>query len=130
MLTADNRALIHARVRATLPSAIPGQNDYRFDTQTAEQVAGTFFACRRQPSRWISCIGCGSGSTMRCRPQMYPPMWIEHPVSSDVELPIQLRPANQLAVVSGRIVNPLGEGVGGMTVQVFDETTRSFRRRR
>lgn len=125
VLTADNRALIHARVQATLPSAIPGQNDYRFDTQTAEQVAGTYslrVPTPAKPMDQLYRLWVGFDDAMQAA--MYPPMWIEHPVSSDVELPIQLRPANQLAVVSGRIVNPLGEGVGGMTVQVFDENNQ------
>ncbi len=125
VLTAENRALVHARVQATLPSAIPGQNDYRFDTQTAEQVAGTYSLRVPTPAKpmdqpyrlWIGFDDAMQAAT-------YPPLWLEHPVASDVELPILLRPASQLAVVSGRIVNPLGEGVGGMTVQVFDENNQ------
>lgn len=125
VLTADNRALVHARVQATLPSAIPGQNDYRFDTQTAEQVAGTYslrVPTPAKPMEQLYRLWVGFDDAMQAA--TYPPMWIEHPVSSDVELPIQLRPSSQLAVVSGRIVNPLGEGVGGMTVQIFDENNQ------
>ena len=120
--TADNRALVRARVQATLPSAIPGQNDYRFDTQTAEKVAGTYslrIPMPAQPDKqlyrvWVGCDDASQAST-------YPPMWLEHAIGGDLELPIQLRAASQLAVISGRIANPLGEGVGGMSVQVYDE---------
>ena len=125
VMTADSRALPRARVQATLPSALPGQNDYRFDTQTAEQVAGTYSLRIPIPAKpadqlyrfWVGFDDASQAS-------LYPPMWVEHPVTGDLELPMQLRPANQLAVLSGRISNPLGEGVGGMSVQVFDESNQ------
>jgi len=123
--TADNRALVRARVQATLPSAIPGQNDYRFDTQTAEKVAGTYslrIPTPAQPDDQLYRFWVGFDDASQA--SMYPPMWLEHPVTGDLELPIQLRPATQLAVLSGRITNPLGEGVGGMSVQVFDENNQ------
>ena len=113
--TADNRALVRARVQATLPSAIPGQNDYRFDTQTAEKVAGTYslrIPTPAQPDDQLYRFWVGFDDASQA--SMYPPMWLEHPVTGDLELPIQLRPATQLAVLSGRITNPLGEGVGGL----------------
>jgi hypothetical protein len=122
VLTADNRALVRARVQATLPSAIPGQNDYRFDTQTAEKVAGTYslrIPTPAHPTEQLYRFWVGFDDATQA--SLYPPLWLEHPVTGDLDLPIQLRPASQLAVLSGRIVNPLGEGVGGMSVQVYDE---------
>jgi len=125
LTTADNRAIPRARVQASLPSAIPGQDDYRFDTQTAEKTAGTYLLRVPTPAKpkeqpyklWV-------GFDDVAQAAQYPPLWFSQIVASDVEVPLKLRAQNQLASFSGRIVNALGEGVGGMTIQVFDETNQ------
>lgn len=123
--TADLQPLPRARVQASLPSAFLGQDDYRFDTQTAEQEPGTYVLrvpISAQPSEQPYRLWVGFDDAVSAA--LFPPRWFDQHVLGDVETPVQMRAASQLAVLSGRIVNALGEGVGGMTVQVVDEDNR------
>src|SRR6185295_1097200 len=60
------------------------------------------------------------------RASLSPPLWQDQPVKGDVTstnpVSLKLRTPADLAVVTGRIVSPLSEGLGNRTVQVFDPT--------
>lgn len=119
------KPVARARVVALLSSTIPGQQAYSFDTLTADQPVGQW-ALRvpvppmpvEQPYRfWV-------GFDDTAQAALYPPRRLDQAVTSDSELSIRMRPVTELAVVKGRVIDPLGEGVSGMTVQVLDSTNQ------
>ena len=119
------RPLIRARVLALLPSVIAGQSPLSFNTLTTEKPAGQWSMRlpvpehpSAQPYRfWVGFDDAAQAS-------LYPPVWQDQAVGGDLDVPLSMRPAASLAIVSGRITNPLGDGVGGLTVQVVDSTNQ------
>jgi hypothetical protein len=114
--------LVRARVLALLPTVIPGQNTLSFNTLTGDKPAAGLWSLRipvpehpsTQPYRfWV-------GFDDAVQASLYPPMWQDHVVAADTEVPLSIRPTAGLATVVGRITNPLGDSVGGLTVQVLD----------
>ncbi len=110
-----------ARVLAILPTVIPGQTSLSFNTLTASQPAGQWSLRLPVPERpssqpyrfWIGFDDAAQAS-------LYPPVWRDQVISGDSAVALSTRAATDLATVLGRITNPLGEGVGGLTVQVLD----------
>lgn len=111
-----------ARVLAMLPPVIPGQSSLSFNTLTANQPAGQWSLRLPVPERpssqpyrfWV-------GFDDPTQASLYPPVWHDQVILSDAAVPLGTRAATELAIVLGRIANPLGEGVGGLTVQVLDD---------
>lgn len=110
-----------ARVLAILPTVIPGQASLSFNTLTAAQPAGQWSLRIPVPERpssqpyrfWVGFDDAAQAS-------MYPPVWHDQAIVSDTTVMLSTRAPTDLATVLGRITNPLGEGVGGLTVQVLD----------
>lgn len=125
VLDALGQPIARARVIAQLSAAIAGQNPYSFDTLTSDRPAGSFALRVPTPSRpaeqlyrlWVSFDDAAQLG-------QYPPHWLDSAVAGDKSLTVKLRPSGELAVVQGRLLNTLGEGVGGMTVQVLDASSR------
>lgn len=122
VITSANQPLMRAHVLAQLSSAILGQSPYTFDTLSTEQPAGSWQLRLPVPPRpteqpyrfWV-------GFDDPTLASQYPPLWDERVIDGakkDVQL--QLPASAKLAVVSGRILDPLNEGVGGLSVQVLD----------
>ena len=118
-------ALLRARVLALLPTVIPGQAALSFNTLTANQLPG-LWSLRipvpehpsTQPYRfWVGFDDAAQAS-------LYPPVWHDQVVATDTMVALSTRAAADLATVRGRITNPLGEGVGGLTVQVVNATNQ------
>lgn len=119
--TAEEQPLARARVLAQLPSALLGQSAYTFDTLTTDRPLGTWSLRLPVPSRPLEQVyRFWVGFDDATLSSQYPPLWIERAISGDGKLPLRLRAATELSVVSGRILDPLNEGVPGLTVQVFD----------
>jgi hypothetical protein len=117
----DGQPLTRARVVARLQSAITGQSPYSFDTLTADRPSGMFslrVPVPQQPSEQPYRFWVGFDDAPQAG--IYPPRWQERVVNADSDIPLRLRPATELATIYGHIFSPLGEGVGGMTVQVLD----------
>lgn len=122
---ANNQLLVGAHITARLDSSIPGQNDYNTSSVTTEVPRGTFslripFSASPalQPYEfWLNFDDPFLAS-------LSPPHWRSETIESDRELPVRLRPLSELAVVTGRITNALGEGVGNLSVQAFDDQAR------
>jgi hypothetical protein len=119
------KVLLRARVLALLPTVIPGQAALTFNTLTANQLPG-LWSLRipvpehpsSQPYRfWVGFDDAAQAS-------LYPPVWHDQVVATDTMVPLSTRAAADLATVLGRITNPLGEGVGGLTVQVVDSANQ------
>jgi hypothetical protein len=114
--------LVRAHVLAQLPSAILGQSSYTFDTLSTEMPAGEWQLRLPVPPRpkeqvyrfWV-------GFDDPTQAGQYPPLWEELEISgpkSNVLLKVSA--PSELATVSGRILDPLDAGVGGLSVQVLD----------
>lgn len=127
VLDAQGLPIGGARIIARLSSAIPGQSDYSIgtlatDTSTGDKAAGTWtirLPVAQQPSSqpyrfWM-------GFDAAAQSSLTPPLWRDNVVVGDSELPLRLHSAVDLAVVTGRIVNALGDGIGNLTVQVLDQ---------
>jgi hypothetical protein len=119
--TADAQLLARARVLAQLPSAILGQTPYTFDTLSTERPAGAWQLRLPVPARpmeqvyrfWV-------GFDDATQASQYTPIWKERVLTGPDKLELILPSPSALPAVSGRILDPLGQGVGGMTVQVLD----------
>lgn len=122
---ANAQLLVGAHITARLPSGIPGQNDYNTSGVTAEMPRGAFSlrvplasVPAQQPYQfWLSFDDPFLAS-------LSPPQWRSESIATDRELPLRLPALSDLAVVTGRITNALGEGVGSLSVQAFDEQAR------
>lgn len=118
-------ALVRARVLALLPTVIPGQNALSFNTLTTDKPAGQWSLRLpvpehpiAQPYRfWVGFDDAALAS-------LYPPVWRDQAIAGDLDVALSMRAASGLAVVSGRITNVLGYGVGGLTVQVLDSSNQ------
>ena len=122
---ASAQPLAGAHITARLASSIAGQNDYNTSAVTSEIPRGAFAvrlplaaAPTLQPYQfWV-------GFDDPYLASLSPPLWRSELVTADRELPLRLRSPNDIAVVTGRITNALGEGVGNLSVQAFDDQGR------
>ena len=125
VMDANSQLLVGAHITGRLESSIPGQNDYNTSSVTSEVPRGAFSlrvpvaaSPTLQPYQfWLSFDDPFLAS-------LSPPQWRSEPITADRELPLRLHPLSDLAVVTGRITNALGEGVSGLSVQAFDEQAR------
>ena len=121
----NSQLLVGAHITARLESSIPGQNDYNTSSVTTETPRGTYqlriplaASPMLQPYQfWLSFDDPFLAS-------LSPPQWRSETIAGDRELSLRVRPLSDLAVVTGRITNALGEGVGNLSVQAFDEQAR------
>lgn len=121
VVTAEALPLARAHVLAQLPSAILGQSAYTFDTLTSDRPLGGWSMRLPVPPRptdqvyrfWVGFDDAAQSS-------LYTPLWSERAITGDLTLPLRLRALTELAVLTGRVLDPLGDGVAGLTVQVFD----------
>lgn len=121
VLTSAEQPLVRAHVLAQLPSAIQGQSPYTFDTLSTERPAGSWQLRLPVPPRPIEQIyRFWVGFDDPAQASQYPPLWSEHVIDGAKSVPLHLSAPSALAAVSGRIVDPLDEGVGGLSVQVLD----------
>jgi hypothetical protein len=119
---ANGQLLVGAHIAARLESSIPGQNDYNTSSVTTEVPRGAFSlriplsaSPMLQPYElWLSFDDPFLAS-------LSPPQWRREAVFADRELPLRLPPLSEMAVVTGRITNALGEGVANLSVQAFDD---------
>lgn len=111
-----------ARVVATLPSAIAGQDPYTFETST-QAGDGTFSLHvpvprkpREQPYRlWI-------GFDDPAQAERNPPQWQDEMVGADTLLTLTLRPEGAMSTIDGQLVDSLRSGgVAGWRVQIIDQ---------
>ncbi len=112
-----------ARVIARLESVLAGQNPYSLGTLTADSPGGAWtmrVPLAQQPSTQPYHLWVGFDDSARA--SLAPPLWQEEAISADTALALRLRPPSELAVVSGRIINALGEGVSNLTVQVLNSS--------
>jgi hypothetical protein len=126
LLDAQGLPIGGARVVARLDAALPGQNAYSTGTLTTD-TSGVMFPTgsfslnvplSQQPTSQPYHLWVGFDSAARA--SLSPPLIRDLTVTGNLELPLRLRSVADLAVVTGRIVTPLGEGVGNQTVQVLD----------
>jgi len=118
---AQLQPILGARVIARLKSSIPGQNDYSLGTLTADNPAGVYslrVPLAQQPLSQTYRFWVGFDDASRAR--LSPPLWHDTVLTDDSDLTLRLRAASALSVVSGRILDALGEGVGNFSVQVLD----------
>lgn len=127
VLDAAGRAVGGARVTARLASLIPGQNDYSLGTLTTDSDTdagrwGFHVPLPQDPSTQPYRVWVGFDSANKA--SLSPPTWrdalILTELGPNIGLNLQLRPQAELAVVTGKILSPLGEGIGNLSVQVFD----------
>lgn len=115
----DGARVRQARVTAQVPSGIPGQSGYSFDSLTDD--LGAYTLRLPVPSRpqsqpynfWIKF----DDATLAAK---YPPRSLTAVVSRSMEVSATLRGARDLFTVRGRVVDASGAGVGGMRMQVLD----------
>lgn len=121
VLTAAEQPVVRAHVLAQLPSAILGQSPYTFDTLSTERPAGAWQLRLPVPPRPMEQIyRFWVGFDDPAQASQYPPLWSERAIEGATDVPLHLRAPSELAAVSGRILDPLFEGVGGLIVQVLD----------
>lgn len=124
VLTAAEQPLVRAHVLAQLPSAILGQSPYTFDTLSTERPTPGAWQLRLPvpPRPLEQAYRFWVGFDDPTQASLYPPLWSEQVIdgNDDDDVRLVLRAPLELAAVSGRILDPLNEGVGGLSVQVLD----------
>lgn len=127
VLDSQGAAMGGARIIARLDSAIAGQSAYSIatlasDGLTGDKATGVWsirLPVAQQPSSQPYHFWMGFDAAAQA--SLTPPLWRDDVVVGDSELPLRLRSTVDLAVVTGRIVNALGDGIGNLTVQVLDQ---------